>query len=51
MEQSVDNGSAFGALMTDSSKAFYRLSHELSIGKLDPFDFDKKSLKLVHNYL
>ena len=51
MEQSVDNDSAFGALMTDSSKAFYCLSHELSIGKLDAFDFDKKSLKLVHNYL
>ena len=51
MEQSVDNVSAFGALMTDSSKAFYCLSHELLIAKLDAFDFDKKSLKLVHNYL
>ena len=48
---SVDNGGAFGALMTDSSKVFDCLSHELSIAKLDTFRFDKMSLKLVHNYL
>ena len=37
--------------MTDLSKAFDCLSHELLIVKLDVFGFDKMSLKLVHNYL
>ena len=49
MEKSVDSGGAFGALiMTDLSKAFYCLSHELLIAKLDAYSFDKKSLKLVY---
>ena len=50
-KQSVNNGGAFGALMTDLSKVFDFLSHELLIAKLDAFGFDKMSLKLVHNYL
>ena len=50
-EQRVDNGVAFRALMTDLSSTFDCLSHELLITKLDAFGFDKKSLKLVHNYL
>ena len=48
---SVDNGGAFGALFTDLSKAFDCLSHELLIAKLDAYGLDRKSLKLVHNYL
>ena len=47
-KQSVDNCGAFGALMTDLSKAFDYLLHELLIAKLDAFD--KMSLKLVHNW-
>ena len=50
-KQSADNGGAFGALMTNLSKAFDCLSDELLIAKLDAFGFDKKSLKLVYNYL
>ena len=37
--------------MTNLSKAFDCLSDELLIAKLDAFGFDKKSLKLVYNYL
>ena len=33
-KKSVDNGGAFGALLTDLSKPFYCLSHELLIAKL-----------------
>ena len=33
-KESVDNGGAFGALMTDLSKAFDRLHHGLLIAKL-----------------
>ena len=50
-KQSVNNGGAIRALMTDLLKEFDCLSHELLIAKLDAFDFDKKSLQLVHNYL
>ena len=50
-KQSVDYGGAFGALMIDLSKAFDCLPHELLIAKLDAFGSDKKSIKLVHNYL
>ena len=50
-KQSVDNGGAFGALMIDLSKAFDCLPHELLIANLDALGSDKKSIKLVHNYL
>ena len=46
--ESVDSG---GALMTDLSKAFDCLHHELLIAKLDAYVFDKKSLKLIQQYL
>ena len=45
-KESVDNGRAFGALMTDISKAFGCLHHELLIAKLEAFGFDIKSVKL-----
>ena len=51
MERSVDNGRAFGPLLTDSSKAFDCTSHELLIAKLHPYGFDKKSLALIYCYL
>ena len=50
-KKSIDNGGAFGALMTDLSKAFDCLSHELLIAKLEAYGFDEKSLKLIYNYL
>ena len=50
-KKSVDNGGSFGALMTDLSKVFDCLSHELLIAKLDAYGFDNKSLKLIYNYL
>ena len=50
-KQIVDNGGAFGALLTDLSKAFDCLSHELLIAKLAAYGFDENSLKLMHSYL
>ena len=47
----VDNGGAFGALLTDLSKAFDCLSHELFKAKLDAYCFDKRSLILIYKYL
>ena len=50
-KKSVDNGGAFGALLTDLSKAFDCLSHELLIAKLNVYGFDKRSLTLIFNYI
>ena len=40
----------FGALLTDLSKPFGCLDHELFIGKLNTYGFSLTALKLVHNY-
>ena len=50
-KKSLDNGGSFGALMTNLSKAFDCLSHELLIAELDAYGFDNKSLRLIYNYL
>ena len=42
-KESVDNGGVFGAIMTDLSKAFDCLHHELLIAKLDAYGCDIKS--------
>ena len=50
-KESVDSGGAFGALLTDLSKAFDCLPHDLLIAKLHAYGFDMKSLRLIYNYL
>ena len=46
-KESEDNGGAFGALTTELSKAFDCLHRELLIAKLEAYDFDIKSVKLI----
>ena len=46
-----DNNEAFGALLTDLSKAFDCFSHELLTAKLHASSLSLSSLKLVHDYL
>ena len=47
----VHKGKCFGALLTDLSKAFDCLSHELLIAKLRVYGFDLPALKLIQSYL
>ena len=45
------NKKTFGALLTDLSKAFDCLSHDLLIAKLHAYGLDLTSLKILQNYL
>ena len=47
----VDNGGAFGALLTDLSKAFDCIPHELIVAKLEAYGFQIDALRLVYDYL
>ena len=51
MEKVVDNGVAFGALLTDLSKAFDCIPHDLIIAKLEAYGFQIDALRLVYDYL
>ena len=48
---SVDKRKSFGALLTDLSKAFDCLLHDLLLAKLHSFGFSFSALKLIHSYL
>ena len=48
-KQSADHGKAFGALLTDLSKAFQCLPHSLFIAKVKTNEFDNNSLKFVND--
>ena len=50
-KRAVDSGQMFGALLTDLSKAFDCLDHELLTAKLNAYGFSLPALKLVHDYL
>ena len=47
----VDNKKAFGALLTDLSKAFDCLSHGLLLAKLNAYGFSLPALRLMQSYL
>ena len=50
-KSSVDKWKAFGILLTDLSKTFDCLSHELIVAKLDAYRFSQSVLKLMQSYL
>ena len=47
----VDKEKVFGVLLTELSKAFDCLSHELIIAKLNEYEFSLSALKLMQSYL
>ena len=51
MEKALDNKKHAGAILTDLSKAFDCINHELLIAKLDAYGFHKNALKFIHSYL
>ena len=48
---SLDQGGEYAALLTDLSKGFDCLPHDLIIAKFRAHGFDKASLRLMHSYL
>ena len=51
LKRSVANNKMIGPLLTDLSKAFDCLNHELLIAKLNAYGFSLTALKLAQNYL
>ena len=49
-KRAVDSGQMFGVFLTDLSKAFDCLDHELLIAKFNANGFSLRALKLVHDY-
>ena len=47
----LDIGGHAGALLTDLSKAFDCIDHELLIAKLHAYGFDTDALKFIYSYL
>ena len=50
-KNSVDKSKSFGALLTDLSKAFDCLDHELLTAKLNTYGFSLPALQLIHDYI
>ena len=51
MEKIVGDGGVFRTLLTDLSKAFDCIPHDLIISKLEVYGFDIDALKPIHGYL
>ena len=47
----LDKGGTFGALLTDLSKAFDCMTHDLLTAKLHALNFDMNALNLIFDYL
>ena len=50
-KKAIDNNKNAGAILTDLSKAFDSLNHELLLAKLEAYGFDETSLNFIYSYL
>ena len=51
IKQARDNNNVFAAVLTDLSKVFDCINHELLIAKLNVYGFDSPSLRFISAYL
>ena len=51
MKASQDNKQFFAAILTNLSKVFDCICYDLLIAKLNPYGFDRKTLKFIDDYL
>ena len=51
MKKAVDNNKAFGALLTNLSKAFDCICHDLLVAKLRAYGLSVPALKMIQDYL
>ena len=49
--KTLDKGGETGAVLTDLSKAFDCIDHNLLIAKLDAYGFEKQSIDFLHSHL
>ena len=50
-KKALDGKGTAGAILTDLSKAFDCLNHNLLLAKMEAYGFDKSALKFIQNYL
>ena len=50
-KRAVDNNKVFGALLTDLSKAFDCICHNLLVAKLNAYGLSLPALKMIQDYL
>ena len=50
-KKTMDDSGVAGAVLTDLSKAFDCLNHELLIAKLNAYGFSRSALLFIHSYL
>ena len=50
-KNAVNNNKAFGALLTDLSKAFDCICHDLLVAKLHAYGLSLPALKMIQDYL
>ena len=50
-KKAVDNNKVFGAILTDLSKAFYCICHDLLVAKLHAYGLSLHALKMIQDYL
>ena len=47
----IDQGRMFGALLTDLSKAFVCIPHDITIANLNAHGYNIKALNFIYDYL
>ena len=50
-KKAIDSNKVFGAILTDLSKAFDCISHDLLIAKLHAYGLSLPALKMIQDYL